>query len=623
MGQLVMDQTLQHDAMMRAIEISLYYSHTRPNGESCFTAFTTTALSKAENIALGQSSASVVMNAWMNSDGHRTNILNSKYKEIGIGCFYHNGRYHWVQLFANSSHSNYTKTGEEWVTGRVEAAPSMLRLAMAYSGSTSLTEGDTLQFYVTNSDGNDALRKTILVPDAFTWSVSDSSLATISSSGVLTAKSAGTVLVKAQLGTLTVTQNVTISHEWSTSYRTITAATCTGEGSKGIFCTHCGKEDTSRRTSIPKLGHSYGSWKTTKAATCTADGVSTRTCTRCGAKQTKAITKLGHSYGSWKTTKAATCLAAGKQTRTCSRCKTVQTRTLAKLKPTITLSKTSLAMQGGASSTALKVTKMTKGDSIVSWTSSNTSVVTVNAKTGKLTAKKKAGTAYITAKLKSGISARCKVTVTVQKNGWIASGGNWYYYVKDVKQTGWKKIGNYWYYLYPSGYGKPVGSRAAGWLKSGSSWRYLLADGRMAWGLQKVGGKYYYFGTSSDGVMKTGWQKIGNYWYYFQSSGVMQTGWLQTGGKWYYFLSNGRMVYGLRNIGGKYYYFGTASDGMMKTGWQRIGSYWYYFQADGAMKTGWLLDGGNWYYLLPNGRMAVNITISGGIIDAGGVWHAV
>lgn len=52
-----------------------------------------------ENIAYGQSTPAEVMNGWMNSSGHRANILKSDFKEIGIAAFYKNGRYYWVQLF--------------------------------------------------------------------------------------------------------------------------------------------------------------------------------------------------------------------------------------------------------------------------------------------------------------------------------------------------------------------------------------------------------------------------------------------------------------------------------------------------------------------------------------------
>lgn len=80
---------------------SNYFSHTSPNYGSPFNMLKTFGISyrsAGENIAKGQRSPREVMNAWMNSSGHRANILNAKYNGIGVG--YYNGA--WVQLFVES-----------------------------------------------------------------------------------------------------------------------------------------------------------------------------------------------------------------------------------------------------------------------------------------------------------------------------------------------------------------------------------------------------------------------------------------------------------------------------------------------------------------------------------------
>lgn len=97
---LVMDQGLLETAMMRGFENVLYWDHTRPSGRSCFTA---NSNMRGENIAYGSSTASGVMNQWMNSAGHRANILSSDFTSIGIGCVYYKGSYYWVQCFGDSS----------------------------------------------------------------------------------------------------------------------------------------------------------------------------------------------------------------------------------------------------------------------------------------------------------------------------------------------------------------------------------------------------------------------------------------------------------------------------------------------------------------------------------------
>ncbi len=89
-------------ASVRAQEQASNFSHTRPNGSSWTTVLTDFGISyrtAGENVAYGQKTALEVMNAWMNSAGHRANILNSNYKEIGVGVYYKNGTYYWSQIF--------------------------------------------------------------------------------------------------------------------------------------------------------------------------------------------------------------------------------------------------------------------------------------------------------------------------------------------------------------------------------------------------------------------------------------------------------------------------------------------------------------------------------------------
>lgn len=77
-----------------------YFSHTSPTYGSPFQMIKSFGLayqSAGENIAYGQTTPQAVVNAWMNSSGHRANILNSSYKQIGVG-YVANGHY-WTQLF--------------------------------------------------------------------------------------------------------------------------------------------------------------------------------------------------------------------------------------------------------------------------------------------------------------------------------------------------------------------------------------------------------------------------------------------------------------------------------------------------------------------------------------------
>ena len=89
-------------AQKRAVEISQSFSHTRPNGTSCFTIFSEYGISNSgggENVACGYSSPQSVMDGWMESSGHKANILNSNFKSIGVGYYVKDGSKYWVQLF--------------------------------------------------------------------------------------------------------------------------------------------------------------------------------------------------------------------------------------------------------------------------------------------------------------------------------------------------------------------------------------------------------------------------------------------------------------------------------------------------------------------------------------------
>jgi len=99
---LVWCDSLNNAVSIRAQEISVSFSHTRPNGSSCFTAISDVPHSYAgENIAAGQSTPASVMNSWMNSTGHRNNILNSNYNGMAVGYYKANTGYgsYWVQMF--------------------------------------------------------------------------------------------------------------------------------------------------------------------------------------------------------------------------------------------------------------------------------------------------------------------------------------------------------------------------------------------------------------------------------------------------------------------------------------------------------------------------------------------
>lgn len=103
-SSLTLDSSLVEAASIRAKELNDSFSHTRPNGSSCFTVLSELGISygtAGENIAAGYSSSQSVMEGWRSSSGHYQNIISSKFKKIGIGVNIINNQYYWVQIFSN------------------------------------------------------------------------------------------------------------------------------------------------------------------------------------------------------------------------------------------------------------------------------------------------------------------------------------------------------------------------------------------------------------------------------------------------------------------------------------------------------------------------------------------
>ena len=105
---LAIDPTLEAVAKFRAKECSANFSHTRPDGTDCLTIYPTAQdgfTAWGENIAAWQRTYEQVMNSWKEENelyenqGHRQNMLASKFNCVGIGAYKLNGLIYWVQSF--------------------------------------------------------------------------------------------------------------------------------------------------------------------------------------------------------------------------------------------------------------------------------------------------------------------------------------------------------------------------------------------------------------------------------------------------------------------------------------------------------------------------------------------
>ena len=99
---LATDSALMNSARQKSADMSKnnYFSHTSPTLGSPFDQMKANGIqykAAAENIAMGQRTAAEVVKGWMESPGHRANIMNGNYTHIGIG-YDANGNY-WTQQF--------------------------------------------------------------------------------------------------------------------------------------------------------------------------------------------------------------------------------------------------------------------------------------------------------------------------------------------------------------------------------------------------------------------------------------------------------------------------------------------------------------------------------------------
>ena len=102
LAPLQLDNLLMNNAEQKSLDMKQnnYFSHTSPTLGSPFEQMKNNGISykkAGENIAKGQTTPEQVVQAWMDSPGHRENIMNSNYTHIGVG--YVNDGHYWTQQF--------------------------------------------------------------------------------------------------------------------------------------------------------------------------------------------------------------------------------------------------------------------------------------------------------------------------------------------------------------------------------------------------------------------------------------------------------------------------------------------------------------------------------------------
>ena len=371
------DYDLEKTAMQRAAEIAIIYSHTRPNNKDTFSAFYENSVYytyAGENIAAGYGTADSVNDGWREDNelyagqGHRRNMLNSKFNCVGIGHVYYNSFHYWVENFAYRDKVNTTPVSADntETTLTIPVATSKIsnfnitfdkdEYSLKTGESTSISVSDPA-ISVFGHWGS----RFVFVTDTPDLTIADSTVATLS--GTITGISEGDTTISASLYGLTAHQTAAVKvhncenhwddgkittpptctktgvkqytcticsetkteeiaalgHDYSSDWTIDTAAACETVGSKSHHCTRCdSKKDV---TEIPASGHSWNDGAITTEPTCTDEGVKTFTCNSCGKTRTEAVAALGHNYSSdWTIDTAAACETVGSKSHHCTRC---------------------------------------------------------------------------------------------------------------------------------------------------------------------------------------------------------------------------------------------------------------------------------------------------------------
>lgn len=192
---LKIDKTLQKAAELRAAELTVRYSHERPNGKM---PVSITKKVAAENIAMGFGHAEDVCEAWKNSPGHYRNMVHTDMKSIGICCLEYQGSKYWVNVFGKERAKTVKLSGTKTKTFKVSIADKFLRPSrISLIGSQTMSSGEKRTLRISVSYPDDEPRG--LLPNSFfTFKSSNPRVLKVNKKGVVTSVKEGAAKITVQ-----------------------------------------------------------------------------------------------------------------------------------------------------------------------------------------------------------------------------------------------------------------------------------------------------------------------------------------------------------------------------------------------------------------------------------------
>lgn len=322
---LTMDSVLMEAAMQRAAECSVYYSHTRPNGTNCFTLIEVRGHA-AENAAMDFENPAEAFDGWMNSEGHKVNIVSDKFLSIGIGMIKVDGVKYWTQFFDTGEPRPAEKsTKVKDATYKIDVNDLLLQMNMIqtetiafhgeppYNGESVKISGvytylnDEQKFY-----GNEKLL----------YKSSNPKIVEIDQNGMIRPISTGTAVISIYVKgneNIVVTYNVNITEHIYNHWNVKKQADCVNSGIMESSCEICKAPIT--RT-IPATGnHDCSITSIARQPSCYSKGLINHQCSNlnCDEYYYTEIPETGnHKYDTGVATMSPTSTKNGIKTYSCT-----------------------------------------------------------------------------------------------------------------------------------------------------------------------------------------------------------------------------------------------------------------------------------------------------------------
>lgn len=196
--KLQYDYNLEKTAMLRALEIAVYFSHTRPNGKKWSTAHSG-SYTRGENIAYGYGSAKAAFNGFRedkqnySGQGHRRNMLQKNFTRVGFGCVKVGNTVYWAQEFSSGKAGG--SASQKFSAKTVDASWKTLRTAKtkvsASTNKLTLAPGETVNLPKVVLTSKSGAKNAMHQPQ---WKSSNNKIAKISGSKLVAVKEGKTNL---------------------------------------------------------------------------------------------------------------------------------------------------------------------------------------------------------------------------------------------------------------------------------------------------------------------------------------------------------------------------------------------------------------------------------------------